>query len=758
MAVTLAAEAGCPSGLAPPELDSLGGDPAAFVRRAANGDEVLELMVPGAKCAGCIRKIEGALSAYPGVTEARLNLSTQRLRVAWREHSARAADVVALLNRLGYRAQAFDPEAAQREVDETGRRLLLYMAVSGFAAMNVMMFSWPIWFGEDMGAGTRTLLHWVSALIAIPASLFAAQPFFSSAFAALKARRANMDVPISLAVLLTLAMSTVETLQMGTHTYFDGITMLLFFLLTGRYLDHQLRQRARTAARELLALQAVTTTRVAADGSLSVVGARDIAIGDRLLLAAGDRAPVDGVVQEGRSDLDCSMLTGETLPVHGAPGTEIRAGTVNLTQKLVMRATARAADSSVAQLARLIEAGEQNRARFVRLADRAAALYVPVVHTLAALTFAAWFFGPMALRAFGVDLGEVSFRQALTNAVAVLIITCPCALGLAVPAVQVVATGRLFKRGVLVKSGDALERLAEVDVIIFDKTGTLTLGKPLFATKVAPADLESAAALARVSRHPLSHALVEAAGPGVAAFDAVEIPGEGVEATIGGRRARLGRRTFAAPDAADADDGLLELWFSVEGAAPLRLAFEDALRPDAADVISALRARGYAIELLSGDRVAAVSRAAAAAGISAWRAGVTPAEKTARLHELRAAGRKCLMVGDGLNDAAALAAAHASASPGSAIEASQAAADIVFQGVALSPLLEALEVAKAARRRALENLRFSALYNLIAAPAAAAGLLTPLVAALAMSGSSLIVTLNALRLQTGRRAWTSSSS
>ncbi|MDX2274608.1 MAG: heavy metal translocating P-type ATPase [Hyphomonadaceae bacterium] len=755
MALTLASDQGCPSGLAPPDTEFAGGDPAAFVRLTTGGEETLELMAPGAKCAGCIRKIEGALKAVPGVTEARLNLSTQRLRVTWKAHSVRAAEVVRLLNGLGYRVQAFDPEAAEREVDETGRKLLRYIAVVGFAAMNIMMFSWPIWFGQDMGDGTRTAFHWVSALIAIPASLYAAQPFFASAYAALKARRANMDVPISLAVVLTLSMSVAETLQQGEHAYFDGITMLLLFLLTGRYLDHQLRQRARTAARDLLAMQAVTATRLAPDGSLSAVSARDIAVGDRLLLAAGDRAPVDGVVEEGQSETDCSMLTGETLPVRAQAGTEIRAGVINLTQKLVVRATARAADSSVAQLARLIEAGEQNRARFVRLADRAAALYVPVVHSLAALTFFAWLFGPIVLRAFGVEVGEVGFRQALMNAVAVLIITCPCALGLAVPAVQVVATGRLFKRGVLVKSGDALERLAEVDTIVFDKTGTLTLGKPRLITAAAQAELQAAASLARASRHPLSRALVEAAGPGVVTADAREVPGEGVEGTTNGRRARLGRRAFAAPDAPDANDGLLELWFTVEGAAPMRLAFDDALRADAADVVRRLLNLGYGVELLSGDRAASVVRAAAGAGIAHWRAGVSPAEKTARLNQLREAGHRTLMVGDGLNDAGALASAHASASPGTAIEASQAAADIVFQGAALAPLVEALAVAKQARQRALENLRFSALYNIIAAPTAAAGLLTPLIAALAMSGSSLIVTLNALRLQGWRPRWTS---
>ncbi len=743
-----AADAGCPSGLAPPAEREQRADPGAFVRRDAQGRDVLELLIQGAKCAGCIRKIEGGLLAMSGVDAARLNLSTGRLAVAWAPGALKPRDIVDALTRMGYGATAFDPEAAKQQVDEEGRRLLRYLAVSGFAAMNIMMFSVPIWSGhEEMGEGTRTLLHWVSALIAIPAALYAAQPFFGSAWVALRARRANMDVPISLAVFLTLGISVSETIQQGEHAYFDGIVMLLFFLLIGRYLDHRLRERARTAARDLLAMQAVTASRIERDGSITSIASRDIAVGDRLLLAAGDRAPVDGLIEDGISELDCSMLTGETAPQPARPGGAIHAGSVNLTQRLIVRVGARVQESAIAELARLIEIGEQGRAKFVRLADKAAALYVPVVHSLAALTFLGWLFGPTLLRMFGLEAADVGVRQSILNAVAVLIITCPCALGLAVPAVQVVATGRLFKRGVLVKSGNALERLAQVDVAVFDKTGTLTLGKPKLTVQVDSETLQAAASLARISRHPLSRALVEAAGPGTPVKDGREVPGEGIEACVDGVTWRLGRRTFAAPLMADISDGSAELWFARGDAQPTRFAFVDALRADAAQTIAALARRGIAVELISGDRPAAVELAARAAGIAHWRGGISPSEKSRRLDELKAQGKRPLMVGDGLNDTAALAAAHASASPGTALEASQAASDIVIQGAGLMPLVEAIDVARAAKKRAIENLRFSALYNLIAAPTAAAGLLTPLIAALAMSASSLIVTLNALRLQ-----------
>jgi Cu2+-exporting ATPase len=756
MALDALNASGCPAGLAPPvEEEAPAKNLGAFVRRDAGGADTLELMVEGASCAGCIKKIEGALLALPGVTDARLNLSTRRLRVAWSPATLQPEDVAATMTRLGYRASPFDAELAQQTVDSEGRFLLRCLAVAGFGAMNIMMFTTPVWFGDDMGEGTRTLLHWFSALVAVPCGLYAAQPFFRSAWTALKAWRANMDVPISLAVVLTFAMSIAETIQGGAHTYFDGITMLLFFLLVGRYLDHRLRERARTAAREILAMQAVIAQRVTANGDIEAISARDIRIGDKLLLAAGDRAPCDGVIEEGASDLDCSMLTGETLPVAARAGDRILAGAINVSRKLIMRSSARAENSAVAELARLIEVGEQGRGRFVRLADKAASLYVPIVHALAALTFLGWLVGPAALAALGFDVAPGDMRTALTNAVALLIITCPCALGLAVPAVQVVATGRLFKRGVLVRSGDALERLAQVDMVVFDKTGTLTLGKPRLISEAHPEMLRLAASLARVSRHPLSRALVEAAGPGAACVDAQEAPGDGVEGTIGGTPARLGKRAYAAPNAADSDDGAPELWFSLGDEPPRRFVFADALRADAASTIVALKARGYEVEMLSGDRDGAVAAAANAAGIADWRSRVTPAEKIAHIQALKAIGRRPLMVGDGLNDAAALAAAHASASPGMAVEASQAAADIVLQGERLMAIVEAIDVAKAARARAVENLGFSAFYNVIAAPLAMAGLLTPLIAAAAMSSSSLIVTLNALRLQWGGRPWTS---
>jgi len=400
-----------------------------------------------------------------------------------------------------------------------------------------------------------------------------------------------------------------------------------------------------------------------------------------------------------------------------------------------MRATAASEDSAVAAIARLMEAGAQSRSRYVQIADRAARLYVPVVHAAAVLTF---------LGCWALGLGP---REAILRAAAVLIVTCPCALGLAVPAVQIAASGRLFRQGVLVKSGAALERLAEVDHIIFDKTGVITEGRPRLLTRSA--GLEALAApLARASHHPLARALAEVAGPGPVAVDVVEHAGDGIEGVIDGKRARLGRAAFLNV----ASPGLeTELWFGFDGEARIRLVFEDRIRPEAAEAIRALVSRGYEIEMLSGDLPGAVARVAQEAGIARWRAQATPTEKARMVEQTAMSGRKVLMVGDGLNDAAALAKAHASMAPGAAVDASQNVADLVYAKGGLDAVVLALDTARQARSRVRENMAFAVVYNLVAAPAAMFGLVNPLVAALAMSGSSLAVTLNALRMTLPRR-------
>jgi Cu2+-exporting ATPase len=712
-------------------------DLSAFLRREG-GEMRLDLLVPGARCAACLGKIERGLAELPGVAAARLNLTSHKLAVTFRPGAADAGQVLRALDRLGYQAQPYDPGKAKAEHDREGRRLILAMAVAGFGAMNTMMFSVPLWAGicgQELGPATRTLMMWLSGAVATPCALFAGTPFFQSAWRSLRVGRANMDVPISLGVLLTLGLSVSETILRGRDAYFDAAVSLLFLLLIGRWLDHQLRARARSAAEDLLALQSAPATVVHAQGHAASVPVGEVRPGDLLLLRPGDRVPVDAVVEAGASSLDLSVLTGETRPEAVGVGQAVRAGALNLDGVLRLRAAAAAEDSALAGVARLVEAGAQSRSRYVRLADKAAAVYVPVVHTLALATFAG---------GGGLGLGP---REALVRAVAVLIITCPCALGLAVPAVQITASARLFRHGVLVKSGAALERLAEVDHVVFDKTGVLTEGRPRLLD-ADPAALALAAPLARASSHPLARALVREAGEGPVAQDAHEAPGEGVEAVVDGRIARLGRAGFVGAKARPR--GETEIWFGFDGGEAWRFAFSDRLRPDAAAVVAALKARGLGVEIISGDLDAPVAEIARVLGIARWRAGVWPAEKAQALAELKAAGRKVLMVGDGLNDTAALAGAHCAMAPGAALDAAQNAADLVFSGEGLSAVVDAYDVARSARLHALENFGLSALYNLVAAPAAMLGVINPFVAAIAMSGSSLVVTLNALRTGAGK--------
>lgn len=716
-------------------------DPGPFVRRDERGRSKLELAVKGMRCSGCIAKIERAVGGMPGVEEARVNLSTAKLTVRWRESQTTADAIVSRVDALGFEAFPYDPGAVIRQDDEEGRFLLRCLAVAGFAASNVMFLSICIWAGFDgeMGEGTRSLFHWISGMVAVPSALYAGRPFFRSAAASLANWRANMDVPISLGILLALGLSIAEAIQGGKYTYFDAAVSLPFLLLIGRYLDHLLRRKARSAALDLAAMQTVTTTRIRSDGVTESVAAGEIVPGDRLLLATGDRVPVDAVVEVGAGSVDVSLVTGESLPSTVGAGATLRSGTLLLGQPLTVRATARVHDSLVADLARLLEAGQQNRGRYVRLADRAAALYVPTVHGLAlAVLFGGWIAG-------------IGLHAALTNAIALLIITCPCALGLAVPAVQIVATSRLFRSGVLVKSGDALERLADADTVVFDKTGTLTLGRPTLTNEdvIGRGDLEIAAGLARASRHPLARAVAEAAGPGAAVEGVRESAGQGLEAVLDDTSIRLGNAAWVGV-ADEATGSGLRLWLKKGENAPVRFDFVDRLRPDAREAVAALTGQGLAVEMLSGDREAPAAAMANAAGISRWRALRDPRQKIERLNELRDEGHRALMIGDGLNDAAALAQAHVSISPSTAAQASQSAADIVLQSDALKPIAEAVDVARGARRLVLQNFGFALVYNALAVPLAAFGQVTPLIAAVAMSASSLIVMLNAFRLAARR--------
>ncbi|MFN3577156.1 MAG: heavy metal translocating P-type ATPase [Tabrizicola sp.] len=729
--------------------------PAAERIAALRADRAgrIVLSLPNVAGAQSISAVEAALQALPGVRSARVNLTLKRVSVE-AEGSVTAAQLICLLDSLGQEAHELDPGLlSATETDRQGRDLLMRLGVAFFSMMNVMLLSVAVWSGAE--AATRDLFHWISAAIALPTVVFAGQPFFRSAWASLRQGKLGMDVPISLALILASTISLFETWMSGHHAYFDAAVMLAFFLLLGRYLDHRTRAIARSAAEELAALE-VPRAILLIEGAEVETPIAAVAAGDTVLVRPGARMPVDGVVLSGASELDRSLLTGESLPVPAGPGTRVSAGEVNLTGPLTVQVTAAGKESSLHRMADLVAVAEGVKTRYTSLADRASRLYSPLVHILSFAAFGYWMW------ATGGDL-----RHAINISAAVLIITCPCALGLAVPAVITSASGRLFRKGLLIKHGTALERLAEVDTVVFDKTGTLTLGTPEpVALTGHPAEAVAiAAALAAGSAHPLARALAEGAGAaGIAPAEVTgirEVPGRGIEGDYRGARVRLGRADWCGADPLPttatylsvADPGAFPSpgaeGMGVGGARPEThaFAFTDRLRPGAEQAVSALKAAGLRVELLSGDAEAPVRDLARRLGIPDWQAGVLPAEKAARVAQLASQGRKVLMVGDGLNDTAALAAAHVSISPASALDAARVASDVVLLGQDLAPIADALRISRQAARRMIENFLISGGYNIVAVPIALVGLATPLAAALAMSLSSITVSLNAMRLK-----------
>ncbi|MBN9263863.1 MAG: heavy metal translocating P-type ATPase [Hyphomicrobium sp.] len=695
-------------------------------------------------CGNCMRKVEHTLQAVPGVVAARVNLSNGRAHVTAAPAGADLDALVEALRGVGFKAyelvEGTTPAHATHDAEYLRR-----LGVAGFAASNIMLMSVAVWAGiaSDMDASLKTLFHWLSAMVAIPAVAYAGQPFFRSAARALRARQLNMDVPISLGVLLATGMSLYQTTRGSDQVYFDAAVTLLFFLLIGRYLDTAMRSRASSAAQNLLGLRATSATVVLPDGTTQRLPTRDVVPGMRILVAAGERIPVDARINRGIAEVDESLITGESRPRRVAPGDLVYSGTISVTGTLETEAIAREENTLLADISRLMGAAEQARGRYVRLADRASRLSAPAVHLLGLGTFIGW-----VLLGYG-------WEPALTAAVAVLIITCPCALALAVPAVQVVASGRLFRNGIILKAADGLERMAEIDAIVLDKTGTLTLGEPrlIDSTAIDDRTLARAASLAASSRHPYSRAIVAAAKargiPVVAGGDVEEIAGAGLAHVDASGGTRLGSAQFCEIADTSPESGST-IWLRTSDGRATAFHFTDPLRADAAEVVGRLRDAGFHMEILSGDGRTAVAEAAQVVSIANWQAGLKPADKIVRIDQLKAEGRKVLMVGDGLNDAPALAAGHASLSPASAADISETAADAVFQGERLAPIIEALLVAHGARRRALENFGIAIGYNFIFVPLAVIGLATPLIAAIAMSASSIAVTANALRLSRQR--------
>jgi len=732
----------------------------AYVQHLDDHRRAAQLIVNGIHCAGCVRSIEQGLQAA-GALEAQVNFGNHRAAVRWDERTLKLGDLLEILHRLGYEGHPYDPATQETLHRKQLRRSMLRLGVAGFGAGNVMMYAMGLYAGHFYGidAGSQQLFRWLTALISLPVVFYSGWPFLQGAWGGVRSRRFNMDSLISLGLLVTLGYSLVALLAFpGSETYFDSAVMIVFFLLIGRALETLARSRAGNVTEGLMGLQVKWATRLA-DGAESTVPIEAVAPGDRLLVRPGDAVPTDGSVLEGASELNESALTGESRPRPVQPGDAVLGGTLNLAAPLVMAAERVGADTALARVCRQVEEAQSRKPPLQRLADRIASYFVSVILVLAGGTFVWWeWIAPGAAP-----------QSAWITAIAVLVIACPCALGLATPVAVLAGSALAARRGILIKGGEVLEQAAHVTDVVLDKTGTLTTGG-LDVTGVQNLGdlptaqwLSLAAALERRTVHPIADALQgwlersghagQAAGP---VQDVHVLPGRGALGAVAGQAVLVGNARLLAEQglelpAGDAAAAPAEtdsvVYVAVGGRVAGRVTLSDPLRPDAARAVAALGRMGIAVHLFSGDRPQVVAAAARSAGIADARGGMLPDEKLAAVQALQQQGRVVAMVGDGVNDAPALIQADLAIAVGSGSDLSLEAAQVLLMRPRLLGAVDTIAIARRTFRLIRENLGLSLGYNAIAVPLAMVGLVIPLFAAAAMSASSLVVVGNSLRLR-----------
>jgi Cu2+-exporting ATPase len=755
----------------PSELDEV----ARELPARGDGARRLEavLTVDGVHCAACTVAIEQALRGV--ADEVSVNAATRRARVVFRPDAAPLSGLMGRIAALGYSPRPV-ARAAIASAEAAGRRASLWrMLVAVLCMMQVMMYAVPRYVAGpgEMSPDVERLLTWAEWMLTVPVLAFAAGPFFRSAWRDLRARRIGMDVPVSLGIVVTFVASSAAALE-GGEVYFDSLTMFVAFLLVGRWLEAAARERALAGVADLLARLPETVERLRPGGATETVTLRRLVAGDRVRVAVGAAVPADGVVEDGRSHADESLLTGESTPIAKQPGDALAAGSLNLSGPLTMRGDRPPRESRLQQIADLIEAASARKPRLAQVADRWAGPFLVAVLALAALAWIAWQW--------------IDPSRAVWVAASVLIVTCPCALSLATPTALLAAAGALARRGLLARSPQAIESLARVDTFVFDKTGTLTHDRlslasvsvrpPPDAGRATPIDPTGrgaatidaiaidatdaraiAAALEAGSLHPVAAALRRAAPAGALppVREVREHGGAGVagEVLVDGRwrTARLGAAAFVAPTAPDEDDRTLGgpggVRLALEGRTVARFELSETPRPDAGPALAALRAQGAQMTILSGDEPARVARIAALLGVTSWRAGASPQDKLAAIEALQREGRHVAMIGDGINDAPVLARADVSVSFAGAAPLAQHQAELLLLGERLEALVDARTLARRTMRVVVQNLVFAVVYNAVAIPLALAGLLPPWLAGLGMAASSLVVVANAMRLARG---------
>jgi Cu+-exporting ATPase len=729
------------------------------------GDTEVTLTLGGLHCAACVARVERALNQVPGVRQAAVNLATRQAKVRFDSGQATVAALQQAVRTAGYEVEAWSLEAPpptppEEEARVFKRRFLVALILSLPVIVGHFYPALPLWLGLGHHAWPVVLFFFTT-----PVLFYSGASFFLGAWKAARHGAATMDTLVALGTTAAYVYSawvaffpeTVVRLAGASAVYFDTTVMIITFILLGRWLEARSRGRASEAIRRLFALSP-PTARVRRNGKELEVPLAQVEVGDLVMVRPGEKIPVDGVVVEGASSVDESMLTGESLPAAKEPGAEVWGGTLNQRGFLVFRATRVGRDMVLSQIIRLVEAAQAAKAPIERLADRVAGVFVPVVMALAFLTFLGWLlFGP-----------PPALTPALVNMVAVLIIACPCALGLATPTAVMVGSGRGTEMGILLRGGDTLERAYRLTTVVFDKTGTLTRGRPVITDVVALQNMGEdevlawAAALEEKSEHPLAEAVVQAARerslnlPGVEDFEA--LPGLGVKAQVVGRQVLLGNLSFCLREGLSwekvshfqdhfAQEGKTVIYLAVDGKIAGLLAAADTLKPGAPEALAALRDMGLKLSLLSGDNRRTVAAVAAQVGIDDIMAEVLPGDKAARIAELQSQGQVVAMVGDGVNDAPALAQADVGIALGTGADVALEAADLTLIRDDLTLIPQAIRLARQMMRIIRQNLFWAFCYNTVALPAAALGYLSPAVAALAMALSSVSVVSNSLRLR-----------
>jgi len=707
------------------------------------------LIMEGITCAACVWLNERHINSLPGVIDFRVNYSTHRARLRWDDGQIHLSEILKAITAIGYVAHPFDP-GRQEEVHKRERKLAMRrLAVAGLGMVQVMMVSVGLYAGDYYGIepGMKNLLRWVALLLTVPVVLYSARPFFSSAWRDIRRRQLGMDVPVSLAVGSAFLASAWATVTQSGAVYYDSVTMFTLFLLTSRFLEMGARQKAGQAAEELVRLLPAMATRLR-DGEEEVVTVAELQPGDQVLVRPGESVPADGVVVAGRSSVDESLLTGESLPRAKLQGSELIGGTVNVESPLTMSIEKIGADTVISAIQQLLDRAQLEKPRMAQLADRAAAWFVGAILILATGVGAYWY-----LEAPG---------EAFWIVLSVLVVTCPCALSLATPTALTAGTSALTRQGLLTTRGHALETLAKVDRMVFDKTGTLTLGQLQLSSVRALGSEPSercralASALEQGSEHPVAKVLGEMTAERLRAEELEATPGHGVEGRINGLRHRIGAFSYVAELAGGREEPAVEAGTAVylgnERGWLAQFILSDELRPESAVVVSQLQALGIEVELLSGDQPREVERIARLAGVQHWYGGQRPDDKLAHIRALQEQGMTVAMVGDGVNDAPVLAGAQVSIAMGGGTQLAHASADMVLFSEQLTHLADAVRLSRKTLTIIRQNLAWAVGYNLIALPLASMGWVAPWMAALGMSASSLVVVVNALRLTSRNRA------